>query len=290
MCKAAPHLQSMVSRAIGKVVDVHPWNFYTFVEFCYERIMSAKLSTPNPDESLRRVFVKVIKHFGIQFFADVNKLTKKALGELVAGTAKSGKVTPAAVQVELALKTLTTTIERLIGCSNDSLEGALFTENIEVKNSAYQLRYYEAHSSYYNLAFHEFARNTANRSKFHLILGDLPYLLGKQEFDTIEFCHPSGDESSFLDVVVDSYMLCSAKNNFGLLFCGVDQLSSLLHRFNNQDTVNAYPVFFGRIPFGSDIQRSNTRAPISSVVVAVHVVKGDPTWANYGCDEESNNI
>lgn len=86
--------------------------------------------------------------------------------------------------------------------------------------------------------------------------------------------------------------MVSKQDSFGFVYCGASQFYRLKVLFEEQATDNrkikVTQCVVKRKPFPTELNKKNTRAPLSSFENAIHIVVGDPQWANYGEKAKSN--
>ena len=94
---------------------------------------------------------------------------------------------------------------------------------------------------------------------------------------------------AFLNDFIVAYLAISKPNSFGLVFCSSQQLQKLIDLMKGAGVTAT--VVITKKPYSlPQASRNLTRGPINCIEYAVHLVRGNPTWANYGKNRDGEVI
>jgi hypothetical protein len=153
--------------------------------------------------------------------------------------------------------------------------------------------------------FFTYANNTTK--KFDLVFADLPYFLfPDRAYDTLEYAgdsvfptqtkqHVKGfkDDLEFLSYFAEALFKVANQDSFALIYHSTQQeaplIAALKKTAKNQKRKFTFShVYSAKSELNSTAMAfANTKGPINVVERALHLVIGDPTWANYGKDSET---
>lgn len=143
------------------------------------------------------------------------------------------------------------------------------------------------------------------------MFADIPYFLhsSTRYYDSLEFAgdkvfpaqtpyHPKGFKTveEFLTNFAEALVKVTAKNAFALVYHSVQQevplMNSLSKAFEKAGrNLTMHTVYsFRQEPSSSTMAHCKTRYPINSIERALHLVIGDPNWADYGKEDDDTPI